>query len=64
MSEQDIKRLAALDEAADKAGGYVSPSLKDNVHYDYRKILHYCREKGIEPQDLTIRELDQFIIPA
>lgn len=64
MSEQDIKRLAALDEAADKAGGYVSSSLKDNVHYDYRKILHYCREKGIEPRDLTVQVLDRFILPA
>lgn len=68
MSEEEIKReikkMSALDDAAEKAGGYVSPSLKDNVHYDYRKILAYCSERGIEPQDMTIRELDRFIIPA
>lgn len=64
MSEQDIRNLSELDEAADKAGGFVSPSLRDNVHYDYRKILSYCRERKIDPQDLTIRELDQFIVPA
>ena len=64
MLEKEINKMAALDEAADMAGGYVSPSLKDNIHYDYRKILAYCKKKGIDPQDLTIRELDQFIIPA
>lgn len=64
MSEKEIEKLTALDEAAEKAGGYVSPSLKDNVHYDYRRIVSYCKEKGIEPQDLTLRELDQFIISA
>lgn len=68
MSEQERKReiekMAVLDDIAEKAGGYVSPSLKDNVHYDYRKILQYCKERGIEPIDMTIRELDQFIIPA
>ena len=37
--------------------------LKDtDVHYDYRKIVKYCKEKGIEPVDLTIRELNTFVI--
>lgn len=62
MTEEDIKKMEALDEAAERAGGYVVP-LRDIVHYDYRKILAYCKERGIEPQDLTIREVNQFIIP-
>lgn len=54
--------MKALDEAAEKAGGYLSPFIDSKTHYDYRKMIAYCREKGIEPLDLTIRELHQFII--
>ena len=61
MSEEDIKKMDALDEAAEKAGGYVAPITDEKVHYDYRKIAKYCKEKGIEPIDMTIRELNQFI---
>lgn len=63
MSEQDIKNMALLDDAADKAGGYVSPIFKGNEIYDYRKILEYCKQKKIDPLDLTVRELGKFIIP-
>lgn len=62
MSEQDIRDMLKLDELAEEAGGYVSPSFPHALHYDYRGIIAYCREKGIEPLDLTIRELHQFII--
>ena len=33
MSEQDMKRMMEFDNAADKAGGYVSPLFKDNANY-------------------------------
>lgn len=62
MSEEEMEAMRALDEAAERAGGYVSPSFPNALHYDCRKIIAYCREKGIEPLDLTIRELHQFII--
>jgi hypothetical protein len=62
MSEQEIKNMIELDELAEKAGGFVSSVENNNVHYDYRKISEYCKEKGIEPIDLTIRELNRFII--
>ena len=62
MSEQDIRDMRELDELAEKAGGYVAPLGDNKVHYDYRKISKYCKEKGIEPIDLTIRELNQFVI--
>lgn len=62
MSEKEIDAMKALDEAAEKAGGYLSPIIDSKTHYDYRKMIAYCREKGIEPLDLTIRELHQFII--
>ena len=51
-----------LDEAAEKAGGYTSFVPAENIQYNYREIIKYCKEKGIEPIDMTIRELNKFII--
>ena len=62
MSEQEIRDMRELDDLAEKAGGYVNQLIDNSVHYDYRKISEYCKEKGIEPVDLTIRELNQFIV--
>lgn len=62
MSETDRKKMLDLDEAAEKAGGFVSMLKSSDMHYDYRAIQKYCREKGIEPIDMTIRELNTFII--
>lgn len=61
MSEQDIKDMKELDELAERAGGYVQFG-NDKVHYDYRKINQYCKEKGVDPLDLTIRELNRFVV--
>lgn len=62
MSEQEIRDMRELDELAEKAGGLVSTISNININYDYRKISAYCKERGIEPVDLTIRELSRFII--
>ena len=62
MSNEDIKKMKELDEAAEKAGGFTSPVSPDDIHYNYREINRYCKEKGIEPIDMTIRELNRFII--
>lgn len=62
MSNEDIAKMKALDEAAEKAGGFVSYINEKNIDYDYRKIIAYCKKKGIEPIDLTIRELNTFIL--
>ena len=61
MSEQEIRDMRKLDEISEKAGGFVQFG-SDKAHYDYRKINQYCKEKGIEPLDLTIRELNRFVI--
>jgi len=62
MSEKEIRAMAALDEAAEKAGGFLSPLSKEDIDYDYRKMLAYCKEKGVDPLDLTIREFNRFAI--
>ena len=62
MSEQEIRDMRELDEIAEKSGGFVFSLADSKVQYDYRKINQHCKEKGIEPIDLTIRELSQYII--
>ncbi|MBD8945753.1 MAG: hypothetical protein EGR97_00285 [Clostridiales bacterium] len=64
MSERDLKNMRSLDEAAEKAGGFVSFLNEKDIRYDIRKINKYCKDKGIEPVDLTIRELNSFIIKS
>ena len=58
---KDDSNTGTLDEAAEEAGGFVANPF-DKVRYDYRKILHYCDERGIEPVDMTIKEFNQFAI--
>lgn len=62
MSEQEIKKMRELDEAAERSGGYVAQMFSQKTHYDYRKLSEYCKERKVEPLDLTIRELRQFIV--
>ena len=59
MSEKEritfIKKLAELDDIAEKAGGYVAlnSDVENEPHYNYPAISKYCKEKGIPalPQD-------------
>lgn len=62
MSHDELKKMRDLDEIAEKAGGFTSTIASEDIHYDYRKINQYCKEKGIEPIDMTIRELNRFIV--
>ena len=52
-----------LDEAAEKAGGYVdyNPNRPLVVDADYRAMSRYCIEKGIKPMDLTEEEYKTFL---
>ena len=68
MSEKErvtfIKKLAELDDVAANAGGFVAlnSDIENEPHYNYRAISKYCKEKGIEPLDMTLRELNLFIV--
>ena len=59
-----IKKLAELDDVATNAGGFVAlnSDIENEPHYNYRAISKYCKEKGIEPLDMTLRELKLFIV--
>jgi len=52
-----------LDEAAEKAGGYVDyePGRPLIVDADYRAMSKYCSEKGIKPMDMTEEERKMFL---
>jgi hypothetical protein len=61
LSEKDIRGWNALDEAAERAGGYLAkPKRPLIIEYDYRAISNYCRERGISNKDLTEEELKLF----
>lgn len=62
MAEKMKSKICELDELAEKAGGYVSNITSKDTHYDLHKLINYCKKKGIEPADLTLRELNNFII--
>jgi len=51
-----------LDEAAEKAGGYVdyTPGKPLIIDYDYRAMSDYCRSKGIKPIELPEEERKMF----
>lgn len=42
----------------------IDRQLTKQDHYDLRAIAKFCKEKGIEPLDMTLRELNQFIIKS
>jgi len=60
----DIYNGVTLDEAAYRYGGYVAyyPGKKLIMAYDLRELSRYCREKGVEPIDLSEDELKVFEI--
>ena len=62
MPREDMRKMRDLDDAAEKYGGFTSPIPQKDTHYDLRKISEFCKDKGIEPIDMTIRELNRFIV--
>ena len=62
MARDELIKMRKLDEAAEKSGSFISSVSEKDIHYNYREINRYCKEKGIEPIDMTIRELNTFII--
>jgi len=62
MSRDELIKMRKLDETAEKSGSFISSVSEKDIHYNYREINRYCKEKGIEPIDMTIRELNTFII--
>lgn len=62
MSDTNLKNMKDLDEAVEKADGFVLLLNSNDINCDYCGIIKYCKEKGIEPVDMTIRELNAFVL--
>ena len=62
MTDKEREDMRELDEIADRAGGYVEFFPDAKQHVDMRGIVAYCKEKGIEPIDMTIREYNRFVV--
>jgi hypothetical protein len=62
MTRETMMKLEALDNAVDELadGAYVLP-MEVAPDYDVRKILDYCKERGVSPSSLTDKELARFI---
>lgn len=45
MTNEEREKMIALDETAEKAGGYVITSANKDVQYDYIKLIEYCNKK-------------------
>ena len=61
MSKDKKRGWDALDEAAERAGGYLaSPRRPLIIEYDYRAMTVYCLERGISKMDLTEEDLRMF----
>ena len=62
LTEKEKRGWDALDEAAQRAGGYLAPPKRPLiVDADYRAMSRYCRERGIKPIDLTKEEYAVFL---
>jgi len=61
LSKNDKRGWDAIDEAAERAGGYLTKPKRPLVmEYDYRAMTRYCTEKNISKTDLTDDELRMF----
>lgn len=60
MLNDNYKDLT-LDEAAEKAGGYVAHFPDNVMEADYHAMSDYCKGKGIKPIDLTEKEYRMFL---
>ena len=62
MTNEEREKMIALDETAEKAGGYVINFANKDVQYDYRKLIEYCNKKGMKPRNVRENELEMFIL--
>ena len=53
-----------LDIVAERAGGYVEFSSDPSKEFgiDMSRMRSYCKTRGIDPLDLTVRERNRFVM--
>jgi hypothetical protein len=62
MTKEFMRKVSELDDAAERAGGFVAlPTPNSNkTGYDYPAIMKYCKSRGIIPSSLSADELASF----
>jgi len=61
MDKEFARKAAELDRAAEKAGGYVVYPSNTTLRCDHRRVIAYCKERGIKPTELTPAEFNCFV---
>lgn len=63
--EEYARRLLELDEIVGRLanGCFTVPPSNDTQHYDYRALIKYCDERGINTSELSDEQLKMFEIP-
>ena len=61
MSRIEYEKICSLDDVIDEEGGLGLDPF-GNTRYDYRAIIEHAKERDIDPIDMTVRELSQFVI--
>lgn len=59
--EKLIKEMEEF-EAGFPDGVYAIPPGPNEPRIKVREMYQYCREKGVDPEDLTEEELDKFLV--
>ncbi|QKE76205.1 hypothetical protein HPK19_25690 (plasmid) [Arthrobacter citreus] len=65
MDKKDLEKLRKeIEEFEDgfPDGVYCVPRDPNEPRIKVRKLFEYCREKGVDPIDLTDEEREQFLI--
>lgn len=59
---EKLKREMEEFEAGFPDGVYAVPSSSNEPRIKVKALFEYCREKGVDPEDLTDEEREQFLV--
>lgn len=59
---EKLRREMEEFEAGFPDGVYAAPSSANEPRIKVKALFEYCREKGIDPEDLTDKEREQFLV--
>ncbi|MDA2147050.1 MULTISPECIES: hypothetical protein [unclassified Bacillus cereus group] len=62
MSFEKLKREMEEFEAGFPDGVYAIPSGPNEPRIKVKVLFEYCKEKGVDPEDLTDEEKEQFLV--
>lgn len=60
VGEKMIKEIDAFDDAFPD-GIFCIPRIPGEPRVKVRALWNYCKEKGVDPEDLSKEEMEQFL---